>query len=110
MTRTMSLAPDLATFERLLNSRFKLRLDEEASVEIELVEVRRGSSAAGWEMFSLLFQAPPGAPAEQRMYELEHEAADASFELFLVPVGRDEDGVRYEAVFNRRIDHTAGGD
>jgi hypothetical protein len=109
MTRTMGLAPDLATFERLLKSRFKLRLDEEASVEIELVEVRRGSSAAGWEAFSLVFQAPVEAPAEQRIYELE-QGVTGSFELFLVPIGRDGGGLRYEAVFNRRIEPTAGGD
>ncbi len=110
MTRTMGLAPDLATFERMVKSRFQLRLDEEASVEIELVEVRRGSSAAGWEVFSLVFQAPAEAPAEQRMYELEQDATGA-FELFLVPLGRTEGGgLLYEAVFNRRIEPTAGGD
>jgi uncharacterized protein DUF6916 len=110
MTRTMGLAPDLATFERLVNSRFLLRVNEDASVELELVEVRRESSAAGWEVFSLLFQAPADAPAEQRMYELEHQATGAGFELFLVPIERTEGGLRYQAVFNRRIDHTLGGD
>ena len=111
MTRTMGLAPDLATFERLLKSHFQLRLDEAASVEIELVEVRREGSASGWEAFSLLFEAPAGAPAEQRMYEVDHEATGAGFELFLVPIGRtDGGGLRYQAVFNRRVDNTVGGD
>jgi hypothetical protein len=34
------------------------------------------------------------------MYQLQHERLGA-FELFLVPVGQDQDGVYYEAVFNR---------
>ena len=109
MTRTMGLAPDLATFERLAGTRFQLRLDTDASIEAELLEVRRGAVTAGWEMFSLVFQAPAEAPAEQRMYEVEHHAT-GPYELFLVPVGRTEGGLLYEAVFNRRIGPTAGGD
>jgi hypothetical protein len=109
MTRTMSLAPDMGTFAGLVNSRFRLRLDEESSVEVELAELRQGSSPPSYEQFSLLFRAPAEAPPEQRIYELEHEAT-GSFELFLVPVGRDEGGLLYEAVFSRRIEHTAGGD
>ena len=109
MTHTMGLAPDLATFERLAGQKFRLRLDGESSVDIALLEVRRGSSAPSWEPFSLLFQAPAEAPAEQRIYELEHEAT-GSFELFLVPVGRADGGLLYEAVFNRRVEPTAGGE
>jgi hypothetical protein len=35
----------------------------------------------------------------QRVYTLEHDSMGA-FELFLVPVARDEKSFRYEAVFN----------
>jgi hypothetical protein len=109
MTHTMSLAPDMATFQRLVNSRFRLRLDENTSVEAELAELRHGGGSPSYEQFSLVFRAPVEGPPEQRIYELEHEAT-GSFELFLVPLGRSEVGVLFEAVFNRRVESTAGGD
>jgi hypothetical protein len=34
----------------------------------------------------------------QRIYRLEHDELGA-LDLFLVPIGRDDSGVRYEAVF-----------
>jgi hypothetical protein len=108
MNRTMGLAPDLATFEQLVGTRFRLRLDEENSVEVELAQLKNTSSPS-WEQFTLLFQAPTEAPAEQRIYVLEQEAIGA-FEIFLVPIGRTEGGLQYEAVFNRRVEPTKGGD
>ncbi len=47
--------------------------------------------------FSLVFRGP--APAlPQASYALAHEAL-GELELFLVPIGADADGVRYEAAF-----------
>jgi hypothetical protein len=109
MTRTMSLAPDRATFQRLVGTRFRLRLDEERSVEVELTDFRQGAASPSHEQFSVVFQAPADAPPEQRIYELEHQAT-GSFEVFLVPVGRTEDGILFEAVYNRRAEPSAGGD
>jgi len=100
MTRTMGLAPDLATFQRLVGTGFLLRLDGETNFEVELSQLK-DSSSPPWE--------PAAAPAEQRIYVLEQEAIGA-FEIFLVPVGRTEAGLQYEAVFNRRIEPGAGGD
>jgi hypothetical protein len=37
--------------------------------------------------------------AVQQIYQVEHPTL-GSFELFLVPVGPDEQGMCYEAVFN----------
>jgi hypothetical protein len=36
---------------------------------------------------------------EQRTYEVEHQDMGL-FALFLVPIGPDDEGMRYEAVFN----------
>jgi hypothetical protein len=47
--------------------------------------------------FSLLFHAEPGAAAPQQIFELRHPAL-GSFSLFLVPLGPDDQGMRYEAV------------
>jgi hypothetical protein len=109
MTRTMSLAPDMATFERLVDSHFRLRLDDETTVEVELAEFRQGGSSPSHEQFSLIFRTLAEVPPEQRIYELEHEAT-GSFGLFLVPVGRTVGGILFEAVFNRQVEPTAGGD
>jgi hypothetical protein len=35
----------------------------------------------------------------QQIYSLRHEKMD-EFEIFLVPISGDENGFRYEAVFN----------
>jgi hypothetical protein len=103
MTRTMSPLPDKATFERLVNSRFRLHAAEQTSVEVELVEFREEASVPSIEQFSLVFRAPADIPAEQRIYELEHEVT-ASFKLFLVPIRRTGEGLFFEAVFNRRVE------
>ncbi|HKE12143.1 MAG TPA: hypothetical protein VKE73_11280 [Myxococcota bacterium] len=48
--------------------------------------------------FSLEFLGPPGPLLPQRIYRLEHPGL-GSLEIFLVPLGREDRGVRYEAVF-----------
>jgi hypothetical protein len=50
------------------------------------------------EPFSLLFKGPePVLP--QRTWALENETL-GRLDIFLVPIGADADGVRYEAIFN----------
>ena len=48
--------------------------------------------------FSLEFLGPPEPILPQGTYAFEHDTLGA-FELFVVPIGRDERGTRYEAVF-----------
>ena len=102
----------LATFEPLVGQRFRIRLAPEAVVELELVDaydlipttpVRRqpGSSAGVSEAFSLIFLGPNAQRLSQGMYPFEHDQLGA-FSLFIVPVGADDAGTHYEAVFNRR--------
>ena len=49
--------------------------------------------------FSLVFRAALEPVLPQRIYELRHDEM-GSFELFLVPIGPDEHGMRYEAAFS----------
>jgi hypothetical protein len=74
---------------------------------LELVEVQRASYAgkpaavgpAGRrEPFSLLFRGPRSPYALQGNHRLEHDQL-GTLELFLVPLGPDAAGMRYEAVF-----------
>jgi hypothetical protein len=83
-----------------LNSKFLMPLPSAEAVELELVNVIEHASAPGQEQFSAVFQGPPNAPVEQGIYQLEH-AQFGTFGIFLVPIGRDRQGVQYEALFNR---------
>lgn len=51
------------------------------------------------EAFSVLFTGPDEAPLPQQMHALGHDRLGGA-EVFLVPIGRDERGYHYEAVFN----------
>ncbi len=49
--------------------------------------------------FSLIFLAPNACLLPQRLYRLDHEKMGA-LTIFLVPIGRNADGVSYQALFN----------
>ena len=49
--------------------------------------------------FSLVFLGPPTPLLPQGIRALEH-ASHGRLEIFLVPIGPDPAGLRYEAVFN----------
>ncbi|MCM3876751.1 MAG: hypothetical protein NEA02_10065 [Thermoanaerobaculia bacterium] len=49
--------------------------------------------------FSLVFRGPMKPVLPQRTYALEH-ASLGRLEIFIVPIGPDASGMRYEAVFN----------
>ena len=88
-------------FSKHVNTKFRVALEE--PVELELTEVKGylspAQEQAGMERFSAFFLGPGDRYLRQRVYSLEHEQM-GTLELFLVPVGRDEAGFRYEAVFN----------
>jgi hypothetical protein len=49
--------------------------------------------------FSLVFVAKDPRVLPQRLYRLEHQEL-GELAIFLVPIGKDKDGVCYQAVFN----------
>lgn len=70
-------------------------------IEAELVEVNDlGTSGAGGlhSPFSIVFRGPLRPVLPQGIRRLEHDGL-GGLELFLVPIGPDEAGMRYEAVF-----------
>ena len=75
---------------------FRIVLDDEA-VDATLTSVTR-PSGEGRSGFSLTFLAP-GEVLPQRIYVFDHDDLGL-LELFVVPIGRDERGVTYEAIFN----------
>jgi len=48
--------------------------------------------------FSLIFQGPADTFFPQSIYPLEHEAF-GTLDLFIVPIGKEEEGFLYQAIF-----------
>jgi hypothetical protein len=68
-------------------------------IELTLESVRDVPGPPDCECFSVMFLGPAESVLPQATYRVEDEGE--AFDIFIVPVGRDERGVRYEAVFNR---------
>ena len=95
-----------ASFAPLVGKRFRLQVSDGKKIEVELIEATklpvhpgRGEQAARREPFSLLFRGPKEFILPQRTYPVEQETLGKA-EIFLVPIGPDAVGQRYEAVFN----------
>lgn len=89
------------TFTPLLGETFRLHVEGGPAVDVVLsdaAELPMASARPGRAPFSLVFRGPPAIVHPQATYQLEHPVLGA-FDLFLVPIGADGDGVRYEAVF-----------
>jgi hypothetical protein len=89
-------------FSKHVNTIFSINLEDQSAVDLELVQVEgymnRPGDAEGMERFSVFFRGPkPLLP--QSTYSLSNEGM-GTIDIFLVPIGVDGDGFRYEAVFN----------
>jgi len=87
-------------FTEQLNTTFHLQVPGAASVPIELFEVSEKDPSAAVEQFSLMFRGPLAPFCTQAIYTLEHEKL-GKFDLFLVPLGPDSAGMRYQVIFSR---------
>ena len=86
------------SFDSHLGSSFRLHA-EDSIVEVRLVECRSLSETdRKREPFSIVFRAPMETGLPQNTYRLEHDEM-GSLDLFIVPIGPDSEGMRYEAVF-----------
>ena len=99
------------TFAERLNDTFTVTIDPSTTVPVTLIEAidfgalptparQTGGVAQGGERFSILFRGPQERPLPQGTYAFEHPHL-GTFPLFIVPVGADYQGLRYEAVFTR---------
>lgn len=89
-----------ATLTEQLNTKFRLQTPSSDVLELELINVEDIESSPRQERFSILFRGPLEPAVWQGTYKMEHDQLGA-FDLFIVVLGREEDGMRYEAVFNR---------
>jgi hypothetical protein len=89
-----------ADFAARLHEKFLVDLGS-SQLEIELIAADRiGPAPEGGrrEPFSVVFRGPQEPLLPQRIYQLRHEGMGV-LEVFLVPIGPDADGQRYELVF-----------
>lgn len=88
-----------ANFADKVRTKFRLHKDESNVIELELMNIQDGEIFPGQEQFSLMFKGPHEAYLPQQTYQLEHEGL-GTLDLFLVPIGREQDGFIYEAAFS----------
>lgn len=92
--------------ETLTAESFSLRMEErfalsipEGPIELTLTELEEfGPAAGGRNAFSIRFIGPPRPVLPQAIYRLENEVT-GPLDVFLVPLGPNSGGMRYEAVF-----------
>lgn len=98
----MSDILQVSDFAPLLNHSFPIRFADDAILPAELIQVNEveGFSPVERKPFSLVFRtAQKNAYYQQAIATLEHPEKGA-LALFLVPLGLDGQGMRYEAVFS----------
>lgn len=92
-----------AEFTKNLNTKFRLLVDAPQPIELTLVEVAprkvEPHEEAGMERFSAIFMGPREILLPQQMYRVTHPDM-GEFDIFLVPLGQEPEGFRYEAVYN----------
>ena len=93
-----------ADFNAYVDETFSIQVESTEPLEVELVDVSDMGSDDGWaessarRPFSIVFRGPKESCLTQRIYRIEHDQM-GSMDLFLVPIGPDKQGMRYEAVF-----------
>lgn len=89
-------------FAKWLHARFVIHYDE-GTIQAELIECRKlvspGAPPAQREPFALIFRGPCEPVLVQRIYRIEGGSLEP-LEIFIVPVGPDAEGMRYEAIFS----------
>ena len=71
----------------------------EEALSLRLVKVIDKGAPGPYEQFSLLFSGAVESFLRQGLYRVEHPSVGSALWM-LVPVGQDEDGYVYEAVFS----------
>jgi len=85
------------------NSRFTVGLPSGKKLEVLLIDISDRRVSARQEQYSITFRSPADTFIPQGMYRFEHDKL-GSFELFIVPIGKDGQGYSYEATFNNLRD------
>jgi hypothetical protein len=88
-------------FENHVGSRFTLT-DAGPPLTMVLDRLEAGPSSPRQVQYALFFRVEGDAALPQRIYHLDH-AALGEMDLFLVPIGRVDETVEYQACFNHLV-------
>jgi uncharacterized protein DUF6916 len=90
------------TFAAAVGDAFPLDLGESGQLPLELTEAKAYEGGEGFTErrtpFALRFRGPVEPLLPQGTYRLEH-ASIGPLEIFIVPLGVNAEGTRYEAIF-----------
>jgi hypothetical protein len=87
------------TFADRVGEAFQIDVDPATSVATTLTSAAPHDEQRAASGFSRVFTGPLEPLLPQGTYRLVHDELN-DLDIFIVPIGRDEGGVRYEAVFN----------
>ncbi len=92
-------------FAQRRGERFEAAVTGGPAVTLELIAATEGSARGGLgpdgqqrTQFSVVFRGPPTPVLPQGSYPMTHDGL-GELALFIVPIGPDTEGMRYEAVF-----------
>jgi len=92
----------IESFEPHVGTSFWAEFPNGAKVELKLIRAAKVMESEAARLprhpFSLFFIGPKSFRLKQHIYTLAHETAER-MDIFLVPVGEEQDGYLYEAVF-----------
>ncbi|MES2796826.1 MAG: hypothetical protein V4683_12720 [Bacteroidota bacterium] len=89
-------------FKSLLNNKFDITFSENITLGADLIEVLelRGYSVSDRGPFSLVFRTELKSEYyNQGIYKISHPIK-GEIEVFMVPIGVDKKGIKYEVVFS----------
>jgi hypothetical protein len=94
----------VSQFAECLGGTFRVDFGAAEPLPTELVEATARASSGGRaphqrQPFSLVFRGPMQPILPQRIYPIENERMGA-LEIFIVPIGPDDVGMLYQAIFN----------
>lgn len=100
----MSERIDVSVYASRVGDTFRLDRGEGQTLALELVEAKdlggRPAPAGRISTYALLFRSSgEKRHVAQGTYRLDHDVLGTQ-EMFLVPLGPDDVGMRYEAIFN----------
>jgi|ERR1051325_1375977 hypothetical protein len=94
------------TYDNVLphvGSTFHIEFPERA-IDLQLTRVdhlreKHTSKRLYRDSFALIFTGPTDIMLQQGTYPMRHEALGEQVNIFIVPIGKGEEGFEYEAVF-----------
>lgn len=93
---------NIEDFSKNLNTKFKFYRADDEIFEGELVEVWELKNDNTLYSYAIEFLLPGDFGFDQRIIKIEHDEL-GTMELFIVPVWKNDLGIRYEAIFNRLV-------